>query len=96
MDFVKKILEFFQDRIENDPSQFYSIAHFLEENRTEYTVTVHGSSDGCLVFCVFTNEEWAMVTDICELTSRDVQDVVAELANDNSIMNIVVDPRDMD
>lgn len=95
MDFVKKILEFFQDKIDSDPSQFYSIAHYLEETQSEYTVTVHGDVSGCLIFCVFTNQEWAMVTDICELTSRNVEDVVRELADDNAIMNIVVDPRDM-
>jgi hypothetical protein len=48
-----------------------------------------------MVICIFSHDEWAMVMDICELTCRDVCDVVRELADDNVIMNIVIDPRDM-
>jgi len=95
MDFVRRILDFFKDKVSADPSEFYSFAHFLEENQSEYVVTVHGEADGYLVFCIFSHDEWAMVVDVCELTSRNACDVVRELADDNAVMNIVVDPRDM-
>lgn len=95
MDFVRRVLDFFKDKVTADPSEFYSFAHFLEENQSEYVATVQGEPDGYLVFCIFSHDEWAMVVDICELTNRNACDVVRELADDNAVMNIVVDPRDM-
>jgi hypothetical protein len=37
-----------------------------------------------------------MIVDICELTSRDIEDVVREISDDENITNIAIDPRDID
>jgi hypothetical protein len=50
MDFVRRILDFFKDKVNADPAEFYSFAHFLEDNQSEYVVTVQGEPDGYLYF----------------------------------------------
>ena len=96
MDFVKQILQFFKERVDLAPSGFCSFASFLEDDQSEYIVTVYAESNGYLVFSVFSTDEWAMVNDICELTSRNVEDIVREISDNNEIINIVVDPREID
>jgi len=95
MDFVRRILDLFKNKVNVNSSEFYSFAHFFEKDESEYVITVHSEPNGYLIFCVFSYDEWTMVVDICELTSRNACDVVRELADDNAVMNIVVDPRDM-
>lgn len=96
MDFVRKILDLFKNKLESTPAEFNSFVRFLQDADENQIVTVHADSSGYLVFCIFSQQEWLMVNDICELTSRDVSDVVREISDDNLITSIVVDPRDID
>lgn len=96
MDFVRKILDLFKNKLEASPAEFNSFVKFLEDAKDHQVVTVHADPDGYLVFCIFSQQEWSMVNDICELTSRNIEDIVRDLADDHSITSIVVDPREVD
>jgi hypothetical protein len=95
MDFVRRILEFFQNKNEASSDEFCSFLHELKEDGLQYVITVHAESDGYLVFCMLSKSEWDMIVDICQLTSRNVEEMIRELSNNNEITNIVIDPRDI-
>lgn len=96
MDFVRRILDFFKDKVESEPNEFCSFVHRMDEDTSEYVVTAHADPTGYLVFSIFSLEEWQMVVDISELTSRKVEDIVREISDNDEITNIVIDPRDID
>lgn len=95
MDFVRRILEFFQNRTEASSEEFSAFIHELKEDSQEYAITVHAESDGYLTFCILSKAEWDMIVDICQLTSKNVEEMIRELSNNNEITSIVVDPRDI-
>lgn len=94
MDFVRRILQMFEGKSEVEAQQLYSFFYELKNTHTEYIITIHALDNECIVFCVISPEQWSMITDICELTGRDVESVVKELSENNEIMSIVVDTRD--
>lgn len=51
---------------------------------------------GMLVFNVFDQDEWAMVMDICDLTSQHPSEVVRDLDLDNNTRTIIIDPNDFE
>lgn len=95
MDFVRRILEFFQNKTETSSEEFSTFIHELKEDGKEYAITVHAESDGYLTFCILSKAEWDMIVDICQLTSKNVEEMIRELSDNNEITSIVVDPRDI-
>ena len=96
MDFVRRILDFFKDKVESEPNEFCSFLHKVDDDSSEYVVTVHADPTGYLVFSIFSFEEWQMVVDVCKLTSGKVEDLVREISDNDEITSIVIDPRDVD
>lgn len=96
MDFVRRILEMFENKSEVQAQELYSFFYELKNNHQEYIITVHALENGCIVFCVVSPEQWSMITDICELTGKDIELVVRELSENNEITSVVVDARDDD
>lgn len=91
MDFIKRILEAF---LQKQDDEVFSFLHQMEEEVTEKIVTVHSDPNGYIVFSIFTPEQWSMINDICELTDRDIEDVIKEISEEESIATITVDPKD--
>jgi hypothetical protein len=96
MDFVRRILDLFKKEQIAGTSQFTSFVYVSDVTSSEFVVTVHADETGYLIFSIFSPDEWAMIVDICELTSRDIEDVVREISDDENITNIAIDPRDID
>lgn len=91
MDFIKKILESFLNKKDKE---IFSFIHNMEKDSEERVITVHSNSDGFITFCIFTPEQWSMIIDICQLTNVDVEEVILQIAEDENIATITVDPRD--
>jgi hypothetical protein len=96
MDFVRRILDLFKKEQIAGTSQFTSFIHVSDSTSSEFVVTVHTDETGYLIFSIFSPDEWAMIVDVCELTSRNIEDVVREISDDENITNIAIDPRDID
>jgi len=96
MDFVQRILNLFKKEQIAGINQFISFIHAPDGASSECIVTVHTDETGYLIFSIFSPDEWAMIVDICELTSRNIEDVVREISDDENITNIAIDPRDID
>jgi len=91
VDFIKRILESFLNKKDEE---IFSFIHDMDEDSSERIITVHATQDGYVVFSIFTIEQWSMVTDICELTDRDIEEVVCEISEDENIPTISIDPKD--
>mgnify|MGYP003347072867 CR=1 FL=1 len=92
MDFLKKILQIISQSISRD-----GVSHYIHESNDimeERVITVHANDDGMMVFSIFTPEQWSMVTDIAEISEREIEDVLREIAEEDNIASIVVDPRE--
>lgn len=96
MDFVRRILNLFKKEQIAGTSRFTSFIHPSDGDSSECIVTVHADETGYLIFSIFSPDEWAMIVDVCELTSRNIEDVVREISDDENITNIAIDPRDID
>lgn len=95
MDFVRRILEFFKNNSAHSANDFNSFLSELKAESDGYVVTVHTEQDGFLTLSMMEKSQWQMIVDICELTSRSVQDMVRQLSDNNEITSIVIDPRDL-
>ena len=93
MDFIKRILEAFLNKKDDE---IFSFVHDMEQDSEERIVTVHADTTGYLIFSIFTIEQWLMVTDICELTNVDIEDVIRAISEDENIATITVDPKDFE
>lgn len=92
MDFLKKILQIISESVSKD-----GVSHYIHESNDvieERVITVHANDDGMMVFSIFTPEQWSMVSDIAELSERDIEDVLREIAEEDDIASIVIDPRE--
>jgi hypothetical protein len=96
MDFVRRILNLFKKEQMAGTSQFTSFIHASDDDSSECIITVHTDETGYLIFSIFSPDEWAMIVDVCELTSRNIEDVVREISDDENITNIAIDPKDID
>lgn len=68
--------------------------HEMEDEGDERIITVHADPNGFMIFSIFTVEEWGMVTDVCDITGRYIDDVIKEIAEDSNITTITIDPKD--
>ena len=94
MDFIKRLLQFYQESDYEDMSE--GLSKFIHDGSGELTedkiVTVQVSQEGFMVLCVFTPEQWDMACHISEVSNKDIQQVVQELAEDGDITTVVIDP----
>lgn len=67
----------------------------MEEDFSERIITVHFDEDGMIIFSIFDTDQWSMISDICELSGANVQDVVRDISEDNNIATIIVDPKEI-
>lgn len=95
MDFVRRILEFFQNNSTRSADDLSSFVNELKAESNGYVITVHSEENGFLTFCMMDKAQWQMIVDVCELTSKSVQDMIRQLSDQNEITSIVVDPRDL-
>lgn len=96
MDFVRRILDLFKKEQLAGTNKFTSFIHVSDSTSSEFVVTVHTDVTGYLIFSIFSPEEWAMIIDVCELTSRNPEDIVREIADNDESTSIAIDPRDVD
>jgi len=97
MDFIRRLLEFFDnaEKREVDGFPVYNMPYDQDnEDIQERVVTMHSTNDGKMVMSLFDMEQWDMVCSIAEISEKPVEVVVAELAEDNDITTIVLDPGD--
>lgn len=95
MDFVRRILQLFNANVESTAQEIHSFIHELNEDGQQYVVTVHAEPSGYLTFCILSHEEWTMITDICQLTSKNVEEMIRQLSDNDEITSIIIDPRDI-
>jgi len=94
MDLFRKILEFFSSSIRKEDRGMVKFIHEMEDEGDERIITVHADPNGFMIFSIFTVEEWGMVTDVCDITGRYIDDVIKEIAEDSNITTITIDPKD--
>lgn len=92
MGFIQKILKFLTNKHERDG--MITFIHEMEDDDTERVITVHADGEGFIVMTIFTPEEWQMVVDIITVTGGDIESVVKEIAEDNNVATIILDPKD--
>jgi hypothetical protein len=68
----------------------------LEDDNTQRVVTIHADPNGFMIFTIFSTEEWQMIESISELSERDVEDVVREISEDESLTTITIDPTEFE
>jgi hypothetical protein len=97
MSFIRRLLDFFDnaEKREIDGFPVYNMPYDQDnDNIEERIVTMHSTADGKMVMSLFNMEQWDMVCSIAEISEKPVDVVVAELAKDNDITTIVLDPGD--
>ena len=95
MDLFKRILEFLSSSVRKEDRGMVKFLYQInEDSEEERVITVHADSDGFMVVSIFTTDEWEMVTDVCDITGRYIDDVVRDIAADNNITTITIDPKD--
>ena len=95
MDFIKKLLKFIEDsNLEEYDINFSKFTHIMDQENSERIVTMSTSEEGLVLMSVFTPEQWDMAVHISEVTGKNIQEVVSELACDGDIATIVIDPTD--
>jgi len=68
----------------------------LEDDNTQRVVTIHADPNGFMIFTIFSVEEWQMIESIGELSERDVEDIVREISEDESLTTITIDPTEFE
>jgi CBS domain containing-hemolysin-like protein len=68
----------------------------LEDDNTQRVVTIHADPNGFMIFTIFSTEEWQMIESISELSERDVEDIVREISEDESLTTITIDPTEFE
>jgi len=92
MEFIRRILEFFSGSAMKRNGDMINFVYELEDDHSQRVVTIHADPNGFMIFTIFTPEEWQMIENISELSERNVEDVVREVIQDNSLTTITIDP----
>lgn len=92
MGFIQKILKFLMNRHERDG--MITFDHVMDDDQSERVITVHADQYGYIVMTIFSPQEWDMVLDVVSLTDTNIEDVVKEIAEDNNVATITLDPKD--
>lgn len=96
LDFVRRILQFFTECVRHEDGDMISFLHHMEDDDSSRIVTLHADPNGFLIFTVFTPEEWDMVKDVSEITGSYVEDLVKDIAQENSVVQITIDPKEFE
>jgi hypothetical protein len=95
--FMEKIMEFFSKA---DPLENPEILDFIQavssDNDTERILTCFPTEEGMIVFCAFGPEQWSMVNDIATISQKEIPDIVVEMAENNEIPTLCIDPTQFD
>jgi hypothetical protein len=91
----RKILSFFVTSKDPHYDEFGISSFAVGENEElEKVVTIHSDANGNLIFSAFEPEEWEMMNGICEITGRDINDLIEDIEADDTSRILVVDPRE--
>lgn len=93
MDFFLRLIHKFMDKI--NKSGMSSMFEFDETNPMDdenVIVCIHTKDDETYVMSVFNTDQWSMIKDISELTSKNVEEVVCSL--DVNCPNIITFTKD--
>lgn len=95
--FMEKILEFFSkaDPLEN-PEVLKFIQAASNDSGTERVLTCYPTEEGMMVFCAFGPEQWSIVNDIAKITGKDIPSIIIEMADNNEIGTLCIDPTQSD
>jgi hypothetical protein len=95
--FMEKILEFFAKA---DPLENPEILDFIQavssDSDTERILTCFPTQEGMIIFCAFGPEQWSMVNDIAKISGKEIPDIVVEMAENNEIATLCIDPTQFD
>ena len=91
----RKILSFFMTS-KNPQYDEHGFSSFAvgESEELEKIVTIHADEKGYLIFSAFEPEEWEMMNGMCEITGRDIGELIEDIEADNNTRILVVDPTD--
>lgn len=92
MDYVRKILNFLIRKQEQEG--FVSFLYESTDDGVPKVITVHANEDGTITLTIFTQQEWAMVLDINDITDQDIEQIVKNLEQDGSVTVINFDPKE--
>lgn len=68
----------------------------LEDDNTQRVVTIHADANGFMIFTIFSVEEWQMIESISELSDRNVDEIIREISEDESLTTITIDPTEFE
>lgn len=68
----------------------------LEDDNTQRVVNIHADANGLMIFTIFSVEEWQMIESISELSDRNVDEIVREISEDESLTTITIDPTEFE
>lgn len=68
----------------------------LEDDNTQRVVNIHADANGFMIFTIFSVEEWQMIESISELSDRNVDEIVREISEDESLTTITIDPTEFE
>ena len=91
MDFIKKILELFQKDINLEHEGLVNFISSSSESK-ERIVTCYPTETGMLVFCSFDPEQWSIVNDLAKIRQQEIPDLIEELAEQQEIPTLLIDP----
>lgn len=94
MDFIQRVLQFFANVT---PKEHNGLVEFIHESDDPYlrrVVTIHAEKEK-IIFSIFTDDQFQMVLDVCELTGSDISKMIKDLADNNEIVTIAIDPKEM-
>jgi CBS domain containing-hemolysin-like protein len=96
MEFIRRILEFFSGSAMKRNGDMINFTYDLEDDNTQRVVTIHADANGFMIFTIFSTEEWQMIESISELSDRNVEDIVREISEDESLTTITIDPTEFE
>ena len=68
----------------------------LEDDNTQRVVNIHADANGLMIFTIFSVEEWQMIESISELSDRNIDEIVREISEDESLTTITIDPTEFE
>ena len=71
-----------------------AFSHQMADDGSIKMITVYADEEGFIVMTVFTPEEWEMILGIVELTGESLEGIIREIAQENNVTTITLDPKD--
>lgn len=96
MEFIRRILEFFSGSSMKRNGDMINFVYDLEDDNTQRVVNIHADANGLMIFTIFSVEEWQMIESISELSDRNVDEIVREISEDESLTTITIDPTEFE